>query len=196
MSASSKRRRATSPSSSVSGGGDLDDTSSTPGSGRKRRRISNVAPVDMVSALIFVILILFTVSVGFAFSTVIRLAVESYLFLCILCPRRSLFATSCSMLSGTTRMIMEGNCVTFSWGFQREGITIALKTGQDKSCTHENTLLHKYYCIAYRDLTICLVAVCCYEMHVWCLSSLVPFQESAWLLWGRVSANWYDKNSV
>ncbi|KAG7244659.1 hypothetical protein INR49_029678 [Caranx melampygus] len=35
-------------SSSVSGGGDLDDTSSsTPGSGRKRRRISNVPPVDM-----------------------------------------------------------------------------------------------------------------------------------------------------
>ncbi|XP_069392657.1 polybromo 1, like isoform X1 [Paralichthys olivaceus] len=49
MSASSKRRRATSPSSSVSGGGDLDDTSSTPGSGRKRRRISNVPPVDMIA---------------------------------------------------------------------------------------------------------------------------------------------------
>lgn len=50
MSASSKRRRATSPSSSVSGGGDLDDTcSSTPGSGRKRRRISNVAPVDTIA---------------------------------------------------------------------------------------------------------------------------------------------------
>lgn len=52
MSASSKRRRATSPSSSVSGGGDLDDTlSSTPGSGRKKRRISNVPPVDTVNAL-------------------------------------------------------------------------------------------------------------------------------------------------
>ncbi|XP_077948140.1 protein polybromo-1 isoform X2 [Gasterosteus aculeatus] len=49
MSASSKRRRATSPSSSVSGGGDLDDSSSTPGSGRKRRRISNVAPVDTIA---------------------------------------------------------------------------------------------------------------------------------------------------
>ncbi|XP_070815736.1 polybromo 1, like isoform X5 [Chaetodon trifascialis] len=50
MSASSKRRRATSPSSSVSGGGDLDDTSSsTPGSGRKRRRISNVPPVDTIA---------------------------------------------------------------------------------------------------------------------------------------------------
>ncbi|XP_071349268.1 polybromo 1, like isoform X3 [Trachinotus anak] len=50
MSASSKRRRATSPSSSISGGGDLDDTtSSTPGSGRKRRRISNVPPVDMIA---------------------------------------------------------------------------------------------------------------------------------------------------
>lgn len=51
MSASSKRRRATSPSSSVSGGGDLDDASSTPGSGRKRRRISNVPPVDTVNSL-------------------------------------------------------------------------------------------------------------------------------------------------
>ncbi|XP_035517887.1 polybromo 1, like isoform X4 [Morone saxatilis] len=50
MSASSKRRRATSPSSSVSGGGDLDDTSSlTPGSGRKRRRISNVPHVDTIA---------------------------------------------------------------------------------------------------------------------------------------------------
>ncbi|XP_047439061.1 polybromo 1, like isoform X4 [Mugil cephalus] len=50
MSSSSKRRRATSPSSSISGGGDLDDTSSsTPGSGRKRRRISNVPPVDTVA---------------------------------------------------------------------------------------------------------------------------------------------------
>ncbi|XP_076615633.1 polybromo 1, like isoform X3 [Chaetodon auriga] len=50
MSSSSKRRRATSPSSSVSGGGDLDDTSSsTPGSGRKRRRISNVPPVDTIA---------------------------------------------------------------------------------------------------------------------------------------------------
>ncbi|KAL6112032.1 pbrm1 [Pungitius sinensis] len=45
----SKRRRATSPSSSVSGGGDLDDSSSTPGSGRKRRRISNVSPVDTIA---------------------------------------------------------------------------------------------------------------------------------------------------
>uniref|UniRef100_A0A3B5B5T9 Protein polybromo-1 n=1 Tax=Stegastes partitus TaxID=144197 RepID=A0A3B5B5T9_9TELE len=50
MSASSKRRRATSPSSSISGGGDLDDaSSSTPGSGRKRRRISNVPPVDTIA---------------------------------------------------------------------------------------------------------------------------------------------------
>ncbi|KAM9758918.1 polybromo 1, like isoform 7-T7 [Menidia menidia] len=50
MSASSKRRRATSPSSSISGAGDLDDTSSsTPGSGRKRRRISNVPPVDTIA---------------------------------------------------------------------------------------------------------------------------------------------------
>ncbi|XP_019118030.2 polybromo 1, like isoform X5 [Larimichthys crocea] len=50
MSASSKRRRATSPCSSVSGGGDLDETcSSTPGSGRKRRRISNVPPVDTIA---------------------------------------------------------------------------------------------------------------------------------------------------
>ncbi|GAA6221916.1 protein polybromo-1-like [Lates japonicus] len=50
MSASSKRRRATSPSSSVSGGGDLDDTnSSTPGSGRKKRRIASVPPVDMIA---------------------------------------------------------------------------------------------------------------------------------------------------
>ncbi|XP_034725671.1 polybromo 1, like isoform X4 [Etheostoma cragini] len=50
MSASSKRRRATSPSSSVSGGGDLDDTSSsTPGSGRKKRRIFNVPPVDTIA---------------------------------------------------------------------------------------------------------------------------------------------------
>uniref|UniRef100_A0A8C5CD98 Polybromo 1, like n=1 Tax=Gadus morhua TaxID=8049 RepID=A0A8C5CD98_GADMO len=46
---SSKRRRATSPSSSVSGGGDLDDASSTPGSGRKRRRTSNIPTVDPIS---------------------------------------------------------------------------------------------------------------------------------------------------
>lgn len=52
MSANSKRRRATSPSSSASGGGDLDDTSSsnvTPGSGRKRRRIASIPPVDMIA---------------------------------------------------------------------------------------------------------------------------------------------------
>ncbi|XP_051803729.1 polybromo 1, like isoform X2 [Acanthochromis polyacanthus] len=50
MSANSKRRRATSPSSSISGGGDLEDaSSSTPGSGRKRRRISNVPPVDTIA---------------------------------------------------------------------------------------------------------------------------------------------------
>ncbi|XP_069000505.1 protein polybromo-1-like isoform X1 [Embiotoca jacksoni] len=50
MSAGSKRRRATSPSSSISGGGDVDDaSSSTPGSGRKRRRISNVPPVDTIA---------------------------------------------------------------------------------------------------------------------------------------------------
>ncbi|XP_068170705.1 polybromo 1, like isoform X2 [Antennarius striatus] len=50
MSLSSKRRRATSPSSSVSGGGDLDDvSSSTPGSGRKRKRVSNVPPVDTIA---------------------------------------------------------------------------------------------------------------------------------------------------
>ena len=48
VSMSSKRRRATSPSSSVSGGGDLDDASSTPGSGRKRRRTSNIPTVDPV----------------------------------------------------------------------------------------------------------------------------------------------------
>uniref|UniRef100_A0A3B4B2Y4 Protein polybromo-1 n=1 Tax=Periophthalmus magnuspinnatus TaxID=409849 RepID=A0A3B4B2Y4_9GOBI len=47
---SAKRRRAVSPSSSVSGGGDLDDaSSSTPGSGRKRRRVSNVPPVDTIA---------------------------------------------------------------------------------------------------------------------------------------------------
>uniref|UniRef100_A0AAX7VQ69 Protein polybromo-1 n=1 Tax=Astatotilapia calliptera TaxID=8154 RepID=A0AAX7VQ69_ASTCA len=50
MGSSSKRRRATSPSSSVSGGGDLDDvSSSTPGSGRKRKRVSNVPPVDTIA---------------------------------------------------------------------------------------------------------------------------------------------------
>nr|XP_046239485.1 polybromo 1, like isoform X4 [Scatophagus argus] len=50
MSASSKRRRATSPSSSVSGGGDIDEiSSSTPGSGRKRKRLSNVPPVDTIA---------------------------------------------------------------------------------------------------------------------------------------------------
>ncbi|XP_026162564.1 polybromo 1, like isoform X4 [Mastacembelus armatus] len=43
----SKRRRATSPSSSVSGGGDLDET--TPGSGRKRRRVSNLPSVDVAA---------------------------------------------------------------------------------------------------------------------------------------------------
>uniref|UniRef100_A0A7N8XGM9 Protein polybromo-1 n=1 Tax=Mastacembelus armatus TaxID=205130 RepID=A0A7N8XGM9_9TELE len=45
--AMSKRRRATSPSSSVSGGGDLDET--TPGSGRKRRRVSNLPSVDVAA---------------------------------------------------------------------------------------------------------------------------------------------------
>ncbi|XP_036068011.1 polybromo 1, like isoform X2 [Oryzias melastigma] len=50
MSASSKRRRATSPSSSVSGGADFDDgSSSTPGSGRKRKRTSNIPPVDTIA---------------------------------------------------------------------------------------------------------------------------------------------------
>ncbi|XP_065810844.1 polybromo 1, like isoform X3 [Labrus bergylta] len=49
MSATSKRRRATSPSSSISGGGDLDDNASTPGSGRKKRRISNLPPVDTIA---------------------------------------------------------------------------------------------------------------------------------------------------
>ncbi|XP_061076620.1 protein polybromo-1 isoform X1 [Conger conger] len=47
----SKRRRATSPSSSVSGG-DFDDgqtSSSTAGSTRKRRRISNIPPVDPIA---------------------------------------------------------------------------------------------------------------------------------------------------
>ncbi|XP_077308332.1 protein polybromo-1 isoform X2 [Lithobates pipiens] len=48
---SSKRRRATSPSSSVSGG-DFDDSphaTSTPNSGRKRRRLANVATVDPIA---------------------------------------------------------------------------------------------------------------------------------------------------
>ncbi|XP_075893553.1 polybromo 1, like isoform X2 [Nelusetta ayraudi] len=49
MSSSSKRRRATSPSSSVSGGGDLDDISAGPASGRKRKRVSNVLPVDTIA---------------------------------------------------------------------------------------------------------------------------------------------------
>ncbi|KAM9409587.1 polybromo 1, like [Pholidichthys leucotaenia] len=44
---SAKRRRATSPCSSVSG--DLDDASSAPGSGRKRKRVSNVPPVDTIA---------------------------------------------------------------------------------------------------------------------------------------------------
>ncbi|XP_061779568.1 protein polybromo-1-like [Nerophis lumbriciformis] len=43
-----KRTRATSPSSSVSGGGDLDDASA-PGSGRKRRRVASVPPVDTIA---------------------------------------------------------------------------------------------------------------------------------------------------
>ncbi|XP_055768338.1 protein polybromo-1-like isoform X4 [Salvelinus fontinalis] len=47
---SSKRRRATSPSSSSVSGGDFDDaSSSTPGSGRKRRRPSNVPTVDPIA---------------------------------------------------------------------------------------------------------------------------------------------------
>uniref|UniRef100_A0A8C8LSH2 Protein polybromo-1 n=1 Tax=Oncorhynchus tshawytscha TaxID=74940 RepID=A0A8C8LSH2_ONCTS len=46
---SSKRRRATSPSSSVSGGDFDDASSSTPGSGRKRRRPSNVPTVDPIT---------------------------------------------------------------------------------------------------------------------------------------------------
>uniref|UniRef100_A0A1A7YK83 Protein polybromo-1 n=1 Tax=Iconisemion striatum TaxID=60296 RepID=A0A1A7YK83_9TELE len=49
MSANSKRRRATSPCSSVSGGDHDDTSSSTPGSGRKRRKISNVPPVDTIA---------------------------------------------------------------------------------------------------------------------------------------------------
>uniref|UniRef100_A0A8C5H8V9 Protein polybromo-1 n=1 Tax=Gouania willdenowi TaxID=441366 RepID=A0A8C5H8V9_GOUWI len=49
MSAGSKRRRATSPSSSISGGGDEDGFSSTPGVGRKRKRVSNVPPVDTIA---------------------------------------------------------------------------------------------------------------------------------------------------
>uniref|UniRef100_A0A3Q2DT07 Protein polybromo-1 n=1 Tax=Cyprinodon variegatus TaxID=28743 RepID=A0A3Q2DT07_CYPVA len=48
MGANSKRRRATSPCSSVSGGADPED-SSTPVSNRKRRKISNVAPVDTIA---------------------------------------------------------------------------------------------------------------------------------------------------
>lgn len=60
MSVSTKRRRATSPSSSVSGGGDLDDVSSSaPASGRKRKRISNVPPVDTVSVFVAVFVPLF-----------------------------------------------------------------------------------------------------------------------------------------
>uniref|UniRef100_A0A673YJ11 Protein polybromo-1 n=1 Tax=Salmo trutta TaxID=8032 RepID=A0A673YJ11_SALTR len=47
---SSKRRRAISPSSSSVSGGDFDDaSSSTPGSGRKRRRPSNVPTVDPIA---------------------------------------------------------------------------------------------------------------------------------------------------
>lgn len=54
MSVSAKRRRATSPSSSASGGGDIDDVSfSTPASVRKRKRISNVPPVDTVVSLAY-----------------------------------------------------------------------------------------------------------------------------------------------
>ncbi|XP_011612227.1 protein polybromo-1-like [Takifugu rubripes] len=50
MSVSAKRRRTTSPSSSASGGGDLDDvSSSTPASVRKRKRFSNVPPVDTIA---------------------------------------------------------------------------------------------------------------------------------------------------
>uniref|UniRef100_A0A3Q2PIJ1 Protein polybromo-1 n=1 Tax=Fundulus heteroclitus TaxID=8078 RepID=A0A3Q2PIJ1_FUNHE len=50
MGANSKRRRATSPCSSVSGGADPEDaSSSTPGSGRKRRKITNVPPVDTIA---------------------------------------------------------------------------------------------------------------------------------------------------
>ncbi|KAM8868716.1 protein polybromo-1-like isoform 1-T3 [Synchiropus picturatus] len=50
MSSSSKRRRATSPSSSISGGAELDDAvASTPGSGRKKRRVTNVPPVDTIA---------------------------------------------------------------------------------------------------------------------------------------------------
>uniref|UniRef100_M4AP04 Protein polybromo-1 n=1 Tax=Xiphophorus maculatus TaxID=8083 RepID=M4AP04_XIPMA len=49
MGSNSKRRRATSPCSSVSGGGDPEDASSTAGSGRKKRKISNVPPVDTIA---------------------------------------------------------------------------------------------------------------------------------------------------
>lgn len=110
MSASSKRRRATSPSSSVSGGGDLDDiSSSTPASGRKRKRVSNVPPVDTVNTLVFCMFYLRQ-----------RLCVLD--MMCVMCvyaktllvPSRLLCAMSCSTLSGTTRMNKEGILVKSS----------------------------------------------------------------------------------
>lgn len=102
MSVSTKRRRATSPSSSVSGGGDLDDVSSSaPASGRKRKRISNVPPVDTVSVFVAVFVPLFVCAYsGIVFT--------------FACSTRLRYVTSFSTLSGITKMSKEGNLVNFS----------------------------------------------------------------------------------
>lgn len=107
MSVSAKRRRATSPSSSASGGGDLDDvSSSTPASVRKRKRISNVPPVDTVVSLAY-----FTPLCQYV--SMFVCVVCAYLFV-FFCYRRLLYVTNCLTLSGTTRMSKEGNSVKFS----------------------------------------------------------------------------------
>ena len=150
---STKRRRATSPSSSVSGGGDLDDASSTPGSGRKRRRTSNIPTVDPVHEPH-----IFSgprQCYGFRhlveFIVVLTCWVTNFICLIITCPKsppRFLYATSCLTPSGTTRMTKEGSFVNSSSGFQREGTFLFYM-----SETHSHS--------TFVELHNCLLDSCC-----------------------------------
>lgn len=116
---SAKRRRATSPCSSVSGGGDHDDnSSSTPGSGRKRRKISNVPPVDTVKLAFLACKCLWKTTTASSLHVEVAIGIF-YLFIL---PFRLLFVMSCSMLSKTIRIITGGNFVKFSFGCQNGGI--------------------------------------------------------------------------
>lgn len=134
MSANSKRRRATSPCSSVSGAGDPDDAS-TPGSGRKKRKISNVPPVDTVSASFHC-----TVKperTGLSRSVSVLTASAPFF------PCRLLFAMSCLMLLKTTRMIKGGNSLKFSLGFQRGGIIFEVRNVQSLIYNYSLNIFYK-----------------------------------------------------